>query len=93
MSGCGWEQLGFTHSRTHFLCVLRVYRLYALICLTYLINLRVYVLNVCTNIRTVRFTNLGVLAINAFNVSKCVTFLLASCAFMFHMPVSFTCPF
>ena len=55
---------------THFLGVLRVYRLYTLTCLTYLINLRVHVLNVCTSIYNARFTNLSVLTIDAFNVSK-----------------------
>ena len=68
-------------THTYFLRVLRVYRLYALICLTYLITLRVYVLNVCIRIRTVRFTNDSVL-ISAFNVSKCFTFLLAPCAYV-----------
>ena len=55
---------------THFLGVLRVYRLYTLTCLTYLINLRVHVLNVCTSIYNARFTKLSVLTIDAFNVSK-----------------------
>ena len=52
----------------------------------YLINLRVYVLNVCTSIRTERFTNLSVLTINAFNVSKCFTFVLALCAYVLTCP-------
>ena len=67
---------------TYFLCVLHVCRLYLLICLTYLINLDVYVLNVCTSIRTVRWTNLSVLTISAFNVSKCFTFLIAPCVYV-----------
>ena len=45
-----------------------------------------------------RFTNLGVLTINALKVSKCFTFLFAAVpmcfhAAMFHMAVSFTCFF
>ena len=57
-----------------------------------------YLLNVCTSIHAVRFTNLGVLTINALKVSKCFTFLFAAVpmcfhAAMFHMAVSFTCFF
>ena len=69
-------------THTHFLRVVRVHRLYALIWLMYVINLRVYVLNVCRSILTLRFTNPSVITINAFNVSKCFTFLLAPCAFL-----------
>ena len=49
-------------------------------------------LNVCTMKDTVRFTNLSVLTISAFNVSKCLTFLLDPCAYVlscFHF--SHTC--
>ena len=42
----------------------------------------IYMLKVCTGIRTVRFTNLSVLTINAFNVPKFFTFLLLSCAYV-----------
>ena len=57
-----------------------------------------YLLNVCTSIHAVRFTNLGVLTINTLKVSKCFTFLFAAVpmcfhAAMFHMAVSFTCFF
>ena len=84
-------------THTHFLCVLRVNRLYALIYLMYLINLRVYGLNIWSTVRSLRFTNVNVWKVNPFNVSKCFIFLVAPCesicsqAFVFHMPVSFTC--
>ena len=57
-----------------------------------------YLLNVCTSIHAVRFTNLSVLTINALKVSNCFTFLFAAVpmcfhAAMFHMAVSFTCFF
>ena len=57
----------------------------------------VYMLNVCTSTCTAHFYKLNVITINAFNLSKCFTFLPAPCAclclhvFMFHMPLSFTC--
>ena len=80
-------------THTHFLLVLRVYSPYTLICLTYLINLRLYVLNayvLCTLLQTLVYSQsmlLECLTLHSYLLSVPICLY----AFMFHRPVSFRC--